>query len=58
MTSQLFSKFSPTIVDLLELSFSQSLQCFLNLFKGKERRDLDLSFDQSISPLSEGIIGI
>jgi hypothetical protein len=54
MVPQLLSKFSPTIVDLLELAFSPSLHDSCLQLEGKERGDLDLHLHQSISPLSEG----
>jgi hypothetical protein len=54
MDPQPFLQVFSSIVDLPKLSISQSLQWFLHLLEGKERGDLDLSFHQSKSPLSEG----
>lgn len=50
----LLQAFSPTIVDLLDLTISQSLHGFLLVLGGKERGDLDPHFHQSLSPLCEG----
>jgi hypothetical protein len=45
-----------SIVDFEYLTLSPFLPCFLHLFEVKVRGDIDLSFHQSISPLSEGNI--
>jgi hypothetical protein len=54
MDPQPFLQVLISIVDLLELAISQFLQWFLHLLEEKERGDLDLSFHQSKSLLSEG----